>query len=103
MEQRQALEIPFTLEEIKGVVLQSNPSKAPGSDGLPFLFYQQYWESIKEDIYKLVMAFYNKELDLRKINHACICLISKVKEANTVKKFRHISLINCSFKIITEF
>lgn len=51
-------------------------------------------------IFSLVQAFYNNSPHLRKINHACICLIPKVKEANTIQIFRPICLINYSFKII---
>lgn len=102
IEQNTSLELPFSLDEIKDVVFQSNPNKAPGPDGLPFLFYQQYWELVKDDIYKHIMVFYHNKLDLRKINHATICLIPKIKEAHTIQKFRPISLINCSFKIITK-
>lgn len=77
------LELPFSEDEIKEVVFQSNPSKAPGPDGMSFLFYQQFWENIKEDIILLVNSFYQHNLDFSKLNHACICLIPKTKEATT--------------------
>jgi Reverse transcriptase (RNA-dependent DNA polymerase) len=51
---------------------------------------------------KLVHAFYNHELDLSKINLACICLIPKKADAQTITQFRPISLINCIIKIITK-
>jgi hypothetical protein len=57
---------------------------------------------ISHDIYSLVQAFYNNQLDLSKINHASIVLIPKVAEANSIKQFRPISLINYSFKIIIK-
>jgi Reverse transcriptase (RNA-dependent DNA polymerase) len=39
---------------------------------------------------------------LSKLNLASICLIPKKAEANLITNFRPISLINCSFKIITK-
>ena len=35
-----SLEAPFSLEEIKKTLFSCNPNKAPGPDGLSFLFYQ---------------------------------------------------------------
>jgi Reverse transcriptase (RNA-dependent DNA polymerase) len=57
---------------------------------------------VSKDIFNLVQAFYNNRLDLTKLNHACIILIPKIAEANEIKQFRTISLINYSFKIITK-
>jgi hypothetical protein len=79
---------PFTLEEIKSVVFQMNPNKAHGSDDFSILFYQTYWDLIKDD---LVSMF-----------HALICLISKTKDVHSVKYFRPINLLNYSFKIFSK-
>jgi Reverse transcriptase (RNA-dependent DNA polymerase) len=46
--------------------------------------------------------FYNLNFDISKLNRAFICLIPKVKDASTVKEFRPINLLNCSFKIFTK-
>ena len=51
---------------------------------------------------QLVVSFYNNQLDLERINMASICLIPKKDNANEVRNFRPISLINCSMKIITK-
>lgn len=79
-----------------------NSSKAPGPNGLSFLFYQQFWHILEKDLSQLISAFYNHQLDLSKLNHATVILIHKVVEANNIKQYRPISLINCSFKIITK-
>jgi hypothetical protein len=84
-ESRLALELSITLEEIKIVVFDCNGNKAPGPDGIPFLFYQQYWTLVSKDIFNLVQAFYNNRLDLIKLKHACIVLIPKLAEANEIK------------------
>ncbi|KAL1133768.1 hypothetical protein V6Z11_A12G061300 [Gossypium hirsutum] len=36
----------FTAEEIDAVVQSMHHTKAPGEDGLPDLFYQQFWHII---------------------------------------------------------
>lgn len=45
---------------------------------------------------------YDHDLDLHKLNKSCICLIAKEKDATLIKKFRSISLVNCTFKIISK-
>jgi hypothetical protein len=42
------------------------------------------------------------EINIDRINYAMIILIPKEAEARTLKKYRPISLINCSFKIFSK-
>jgi Reverse transcriptase (RNA-dependent DNA polymerase) len=48
------------------------------------------------------MHFYYNILDIFKINLASIYLLRKKKDANLITQYKSISLINCSFKIITK-
>lgn len=41
-------------------------------------------------------------MDISKLNLASICLIPKREDASIIKNYRPISLINCSFKLITK-
>jgi hypothetical protein len=50
----------------------------------------------------LVNIFEQNQLNLDRLNFAMITLIPKEPEAKTFKKFRPISLINCSFKIFAK-
>ena len=51
------LEALFTLEEIRKTVFSCNPNKAPGSDGMSFLFYQTFWDTtIEADIVRNVLT-----------------------------------------------
>ena len=50
----------------------------------------------------LFKLFERGELDLDRLNYAIITLIPKESEAKHLKKFRLISLINCSFKIFAK-
>jgi Reverse transcriptase (RNA-dependent DNA polymerase) len=61
-----------------------------------------FLDLVSRDIYNLVNAFYYNQLDISKLNLAIICLIPKKLDANLITNYRPISLINCSFKIITK-
>jgi hypothetical protein len=50
----------------------------------------------------LIKDFEAEKLNLDRLNYAMITLIPKEPEATHLKKFRPISLINCSFKIFAK-
>ena len=66
------------------------------------MFYQVFWETIKTDFMSLVREFESGNLNLGKLNYAMITLIPKEPEAKVLKKFRPISLLNCSFKFFSK-
>ncbi|KAH0991508.1 hypothetical protein GBA52_002991 [Prunus armeniaca] len=44
------LSLLFTREEVEIAIKSMGPTKAPGCDGMPTLFYQRYWSIIGSDI-----------------------------------------------------
>jgi hypothetical protein len=50
---------PFTDLEIKTALFQMGPTKAPGPDGFPALFYQTHWSFLKDDICSAVRGFFD--------------------------------------------
>lgn len=96
------LQAPFTEKEVKDAVFGSYADGAPGPDGLSFMFYQRFWEVIKHDLMAMFADFYKGELDIFRLNFAVLTLIPKKPNASSIKKFRPISLLNCSFKVFTK-
>jgi Reverse transcriptase (RNA-dependent DNA polymerase) len=92
----------FTEEEVKQAVFHIQGDKAPGPDGLHVLFYQHFWNIIKDDLLNLFEAFHYASLDISKLNRGMVHLIPKKGDALTIKDYRPISLLNCSYKIITR-
>jgi hypothetical protein len=74
----------------------------PGPDGLSFMFYQCFWDLIKHDLINLFEDWFEGDLDTFRLNFAMITLTPKENDAREMKKFRPISLLNCSFKIFTK-
>jgi hypothetical protein len=101
-EENDILCAPFSEAEIKETIFSCYAEGAHGPDGLPFLFYQKFWDLIKEDIVGMFLDFHKGELSLSRLNFAMLTLIPKVEDANNMKFFRPISLINCSFKKISK-
>jgi hypothetical protein len=83
-------------------VVGSYADGAPGHDGLSFMFYQCFWDIIKYDLINLFEDWFEGDLDIFRLNFAMITLIPKENDAREMKKFRPISLLNCSFKIFTK-
>jgi hypothetical protein len=48
---------PFSNEEIERALFQMGPTKSPGPDGLPALFYQPHWTILKDEVCRVVKEF----------------------------------------------
>jgi hypothetical protein len=101
-DQNKNLEAPFSEEEVKDVVFRSYSNGAPGPDGFTFLFYQHFWDLVKNDIMAMFRDFSAGKLDLFRLNFAILTLIPKEPDASAMKKFRPISLLNCIFKSLLK-
>ncbi|KAK3228647.1 hypothetical protein Dsin_000528 [Dipteronia sinensis] len=96
------LDANFTGEEVRLAVFAMNPIKAPGSDGLPAIFYQHYWELVGSSIVEACMNILNHGATVEGMNNTVICLIPKNQKLETMADFRPISLCNVIYKIIAK-
>ena len=96
------LEEPFTLEDITSALSYMYPTKAPGPDGLPVVFFQKHWQIVGSRVTKTCLHILNEQGTLESLNHTFIALIPKIEKTRVVSNFRPINLCNVVYRIITK-
>jgi hypothetical protein len=92
----------YTDEEIKTALFQMGPTKAPGPDGFPALFYQTHWDFFHEDICRAVRTFLDGGQLPEGFCDSFVVLIPKITNPQHLKNFRPISLCNVIYKVISK-
>lgn len=83
----------FMAWEVQEEIEQMAPLKAPGSNGMLSIFYQNYQSLIGDDITLSILQFLNSTSLPTHLNHTSITLIPKVKCFELVFEFFPISLL----------
>ena len=96
------LTAPVSKWEVKLALFAMHPEKVPGPDGFTALFYQKFWDIVKEDLTRMVNEFLFDGTMANGLNDANICLKPKKEKPNEMSQFRPISLCNVSYKIISK-
>ena len=97
-----ALIRPFTELEVKHVVDEMKSNSAPGPNGFGVQFFKTFWSVITGDLLAMFDDFYKGELDIKRLNYCVITLVPKVKEANNIRQYRPICLLNVDFKVFAK-
>ncbi|KAL0003924.1 hypothetical protein SO802_011485 [Lithocarpus litseifolius] len=92
----------YSAEEIKAVLFQMGPTKAPGPDGMNVLFYQKFWHIVGNNVITAVLDFLKTGNMQPEINYTHIVLIPRVKSPERMSKYRPISLCNVIYKVISK-
>lgn len=77
-EENEMLLNPVSKEEVYRAVFAINPHKYPGSEGMNGHFYQQFWDTIGEDVWKMVDMFLRTGEMEQELNRTNICLLPKM-------------------------
>jgi mannosylglycoprotein endo-beta-mannosidase len=97
-EEAQELIKPFTSKELEDALKDMDVNASPGPDGLPVGFYREFWKEIKLVVLEMFQKLYRGELNLSRLNYGMISLIPKIKEANNIRQYRPICLLNVDNK-----
>lgn len=101
-EMNEMLMRPFTEEEIKQGLNSISDLKAPGPNGMPFLFYKKFWDIMGTDVTREVLHFLNGGALPEKWNEMDAVLVPKVQNPEKLKDLRPISLCNVVYKIASK-
>lgn len=82
--------------------MEMKENSAPGPNGFRVSFFKKFWSVMKDDILALFYDLNKGLLDIKRLNFGVITLVPKVKEANVIKQYRLICLLNVDYKWITK-
>ncbi|KAH1048012.1 hypothetical protein J1N35_038796 [Gossypium stocksii] len=66
-------------EEIRDAIKWTGPTKAPGPDGFPAIFFQKYWDIVGKDVVDYCLGILNDKKEVNSVNLTDIMLIPKVQ------------------------
>lgn len=96
------LELPFSERDLERSVNGMKTNTAPSPNGFGVIFFKRFWNTIKHILWQMGQDFNKNCLDLKRLNFGVITLVPKIKEANTIKQYRPICLLNVDFKIFSK-
>ena len=92
----------FHAGEVHKALKQMYALKAPGPDGMPPIFFQNFWPIVGSLVSKTVLDFLNHGITPPKFNETHIVLVPKTKSPKNVTEYRHISLCNVIYKLASK-
>ncbi|KAK5811500.1 hypothetical protein PVK06_026837 [Gossypium arboreum] len=94
--------VPFTAAKVFSALKEIGPTKAPGCDGFPALFFQRFWHIVGKDVEKFCLGILNDGRDFDSLNLTDIVLIPKLPNPTSFVNFRPISLCTVLYKIVAK-
>ena len=101
-EMNDQLSTQFLAWEVQKAINQTAPLKAPSLDGMPPIFFRNYWNLIRNFITQSILQFLNTTSLPPHLNHNFVNLILKVKCPESVSKYKPINLCNVLYKIFLK-
>ena len=92
---------PVTCEEVRTMIFNMNPNKAPRPDGFTALFYQKSWNTVGNDVVLAVQSFFRNGRLLKEVNTTSLTQVPKINNPSKLSDFRPISCCNILYKCIS--
>jgi hypothetical protein len=100
--QMEGLVVPFSVEEVRGVVEDADGNKSPGPDGFNFAFLKGAWEVIGGDVMTFMHEFHEKAILPKALSSYFITLIPKISNPHSLGDFCPISLLGSIYKLVAK-
>ena len=101
-EERERLDMPFTLDKLDKVLDKANMSSAPGIDGVSNKMIKKIWHWVRKPLLRYAECCFAKGKLTTTFKTACIRLIPKKGNTRLLKNWRPISLLSCYYKVISR-
>ena len=88
--------------EVEKGLKQMHPKTALSPDGMPPLFYQHFWPTVRETVICNTLNFLNHGMAPPKLHETHIVLIPKTKDPIRVTDYWPISLCNMAYKLASK-
>ena len=94
----------ITLEELHTALKMSARGKKPGSDGLPYEFYSQFWDLLGPELLAVLQESFQHQNSLpASMTQGVISLLHKGKGSpSLLDSYRPITLLNTDYKLLAK-
>ena len=90
------------LSEVETVLKSVESKKSPGIDGIPYEFYQTFWDLIKHEFMRVIAIMKTTQMLSETQNLAVISLQPKKGDMEKLSNWRPISLMCCDYKFFSK-
>lgn len=97
-----SLESDFSEEEVKEAIFSIDRDKSPGPNGFFFIFYQDCWEIVKDDLMNVFKEFHGSSIINKSTNATIIVLVHKKEDVSDFSDFQPISRVCRLYKMIGQ-
>lgn len=92
----------FTGEEVFDALKGMGPTKAPGIDGFPVMFFQKFWSVVGNSIISYCLSILNEGKEVVQSNKTSIVLLPKIQSLINLANFLPINFCLVIYKIIAN-
>ena len=101
-QEREMLDKPLDIAELRQAMLKGGGNKAPGRDGIGRAFFTETWDDLKEDWVEIFTDMWeHKRLTAQQKQGVIVC-IPKTKNPKEPKDYRNITLLNTDYKTLAR-
>ena len=99
---REACDMPLTLDELRAVLTRSARNRSPGADGLPYEFYSTFWDEVGPTLLRVLRAALDVGLLPPSCRSGVIKVLFKKGDRKDLKNWRPLSMLCTDYKLLAS-